>query len=157
MAQPRNLTTCQQKNFNLRYKYHYNWNARRRKERRESRRNIGRMGDMFPKLVTDIKMQMQKVQTAQRVRTRKRKKNPHTQSYHIQTADNERQRDSSRSQRGYQSCSIERVPRRKSCFLSTHVRLIGWVPINQTDNKQVNKRKNDFINMCIEHVPMGAQ
>ena len=33
------------------------------------------MGDVFPKLVTDIKMQMQTVQTAQnRVSTRKRKK-----------------------------------------------------------------------------------
>ena len=33
------------------------------------------MGDIFPKLVTDIKMQMQTVQTAQnRVSTRKRKK-----------------------------------------------------------------------------------
>ena len=37
------------------------------------------MGDIFPKLVTDIKMQMQTVQTAQnRVSTRKRRKNQHT-------------------------------------------------------------------------------
>ena len=82
MTQPKkesvNLTICQQKNFNLRYKYQYNWNARRGKERRAEEILEVRLGDMFPKLVTDIKMQMQKVQIAQRVSTRKRKKKEST-------------------------------------------------------------------------------